>query len=98
MSKLWIIVSAVLLVALIGALLFDQLYEKTIITIDDKDYKMKDLSYYFYQVESQYDYYDQMFGGGGTYWDMTYDENSGATVRDMAKSGCSRQQYLQRNS
>ena len=62
------------------------MYERTIITIDGKDYKMSDLSYYFYQVESQYNYYDQMFGGNGTYWDMTYDEKSNTTVRDMAKT------------
>jgi foldase protein PrsA len=84
-SKRWIIASAILVVVLIGALLFDQFYKRTIMTIDDDKYYMDDLSYYFYGVESTYDYYDQMFGGGGTYWNMTYDETSGATTRDIAK-------------
>ena len=86
-SKPWIIASAVLIIILIGAILFDQLYERTVMTIDGEKYKMSDLSYYFYQVESEYAYYDQMFGGGGAYWDMTYDETTGATIRDMAKQG-----------
>lgn len=86
MSKPWIIASAVLFVILAVAMLFDQLYESTLLTIDGDKYKMNKLSYYFYTVESQYDYYDQMFGGGGTYWDMTYDEATGSTVRDEAKT------------
>ncbi len=84
-SKPWIITAVVLVVILIGALLFDQFYEKTIMKIDGENYSMSDVAYYFYSVESSYDYYDQMFGGGGAYWDMTYDEESGATVRDIAK-------------
>jgi foldase protein PrsA len=81
----WIIVSAVVLVAIIIGLLFDQFYERTVMTIDGKDYKMSDLAYYFYTVESTYDYYDQMFGGNGAYWDMTYNEDTGETVREAAK-------------
>ncbi len=84
-SKPWIITAAVLLVVLIGALLFDQFYERTILTIDGKAYKLSDLSYYIYSVESNYDYYDQMFGGSGAYWDMVLDEETGATLRDEAK-------------
>jgi foldase protein PrsA len=84
-SKPWIIGFCVLVVIMIGAMLFDQLYEKTILTIDGEKYKMSDVAYYFYTVESQYDYYDQMFGGSGSYWDMVFDEESGETVRDMAK-------------
>lgn len=82
----WIIVSAVLIVVLIVALLFDQLYERTIMTIDGKDYKMSDVGYYFYNVESTYDYYDQMFGGGGAYWDMVANDETGETIRDQAKN------------
>ena len=84
-SKPWIIAFGVIVIVMIGAMLFDQLYEKTILTIDGEKYKMSDVAYYFYTVESQYDYYDQMFGGSGSYWDMVFDEESGETVRDMAK-------------
>ncbi|MBH1941705.1 hypothetical protein I5677_12455 [Mobilitalea sibirica] len=82
-SKIWISISIVLAVLLFGAVLFDQLYKATIITIDEDKYSMDDLSYYFYNVETRYDYYNQMFGG--TYWDMSYDEASGTTMRDIAK-------------
>lgn len=81
----WIIVSAVVVVAIIIGLLFDQFYERTVMTVDGEDYKMSDLAYYFYTVESTYDYYDQIFGGNGAYWDMTYSEETGETVRDQAK-------------
>ncbi len=84
-SKPWIISFGVLVIILIGAMLFDQLYEKTILTVDGKKYKVSDVAYYFYNVESQYDYYDQIFGGNGSYWDMVFDEETGETVRDMAK-------------
>lgn len=85
MSKPWLIASAVLIVVLIAALLFDEFYESTLITIDGKKYQMSDMTYYFYTVETQFDYYDQMFGGGGAYWDMSFDEASGTTMRDQAK-------------
>lgn len=81
-SRRWIAVAAVLIVALIGGLLFDEFYEPTILKVDGKKYQMSDLSYYFYAVENQYEYYDQLFGGGGAYWDMN---NTGKTVRDTAK-------------
>lgn len=81
--KVLIISSIVAVVILVGGLLFDQFYESTVLTINKEKYHMDDLSYYFYTVESQYDYYNQMFGG--SYWDMTYDEETGATVRDAAK-------------
>ncbi|HWT77022.1 MAG TPA: hypothetical protein VN258_20160 [Mobilitalea sp.] len=86
MSKPWIIASSILVVILVGALLFDQLYESTLLTINGEKYKLSDLSYYFYNVESQYNYYDQMFGGTGSYWDMTYDQTSGTTVREQART------------
>ena len=81
-SKVWIVVAAVLLIALIGSLLFDQLYKRTILTIEGDKYYQEDLAYYFYGVESSYDYFDSMFGG--QYWDMVVDQNTGATARDMA--------------
>lgn len=85
MSKPWIIAFAVLVIFLIASLLFDEFYESTLLTIEGEKYQMSDLSYYFYTVESQYDYYDQMFGGGGAYWDMEVDEATGTTIRDQAK-------------
>lgn len=82
-SKILTIASAVFVVILVGTLLFDQFYERTYLTIDGEKYKLHDLAYYFYTVETQYDYLNQMFGG--SYWDMVYDESTGTTVRDMAK-------------
>jgi foldase protein PrsA len=79
---IWIISSIVLVVALVGSLLFDQLYKRVILTIDDDKYYMEDLAYYFYGVESAYDYYNQMLGG--QYWDMVVDQSTGSTTRDMA--------------
>lgn len=81
-SKVWIVAAAVLVVALIASLLFDQLYKRTLITIDGDKYYQEDLAYYIYGIESTYDYYDAMFGG--QYWDMVVDQNTGATARDMA--------------
>jgi foldase protein PrsA len=81
--KVLIIASIVFVVILVGGLLFDQLYKRALITVDGDKYDLQDLSYYFYTVENQYNQYDQMFGG--QYWDMSYDETSGATMRDVAK-------------
>ena len=81
-SKPWLITSLVLVVILIGALLFDQLYTPNIMTVDGKKYNLKDLSYYFYTVESRYASYNSMFGGD--YWDMPISEN-GASLRETAK-------------
>jgi foldase protein PrsA len=83
-SRPWIITAAILVVALVGGLLFDQLYESTLFKINNEKYKLSDLAYYFYNVESEYNYYDQMFGGGGAYWDMSFDDE-GTTVREQAK-------------
>ena len=82
--KIWIIPTIVIMVFLIGAILFDQFYKSTVLTIEDDKYYMDDLNYYFYTVESQYAYFDQLFGG--SYWDMTYDQSTGTTVRDIAKT------------
>jgi foldase protein PrsA len=81
----WAIVSSVLIVVLIGALLFDQLYVPAVLKVDGKKYTMKDLTYYFYNIEYQYNYYDSLFGGSGAYWDMVADEKTGKTYRDTAK-------------
>ena len=83
-QKVLAIASIVFVIILVGALIFDQLYESTLLTIDGKKYHLDDLSYYIYNTEYQYNYYDQMFGGSGTYWNMSADE-SGRTMRDIAK-------------
>lgn len=80
--KVWMITSIVLAIALIGSILFDQLYKRTIITINGDKYYMEDLTYYIYGIESAYDYYNQIFGG--QYWDMVVDQNTGKTARDVA--------------
>lgn len=82
-SKVWVVVTIILAVFLMGAILFDQLYKRELLTINGDKYDLQDLSYYFYGVESKYAYYDQVFGG--SYWDMTYDETTGTTMRDAAK-------------
>ncbi len=84
-SKVLTISSIVFVVILVGALLFDQLYESTLLTVDGKKHHFSDLSYYFYTVESQIDYYDQIFGGSGTYWDMPLSDESTTTIRDQAR-------------
>lgn len=81
----WLIASAVVIIALVVALLFDQLYKPTLMRIDGKAYTISDLSYYFYNVESRYSYLNSMFGGSSSYWDMTVDDKSGKTIRDAAK-------------
>ena len=83
-TKFLAIASIIFVALLVGALIFDQLYESTYLTVDGKNYHKDDLSYYIYNVEYQYDYYDQMFGGNGSYWNMSSDE-SGNTMRDIAK-------------
>ncbi len=84
-SKILTISSILFVVLLIGALLFDQLYEAPLLTVDGEKYTLKDLAFYFYTVEAQYDSYDQMFGGSGAYWDMTSNETTGATMREAAR-------------
>ncbi len=82
--KLWIIPSVVLGVFLILAILFDQLYERPIITLDDEKYHLDDLTYYFYNVESYYDTFDQYYASfGASYWDQA--GSNGQTIRETAK-------------
>jgi hypothetical protein len=81
-SKPWLITSLVIILVLIGALLFDQLYTPNIMSVDGKKYNLRDLSYYFYTTETKYASYDQMFGGG--YWDTKIAED-GTTLRQAAK-------------
>ncbi len=78
--RLWLIPSIILGVLLIAGLLFDQLYERVLITIDDEKYHQSDLNYYFFAMESTYSTYAQLFG-----WDMPYDEENGYTLGDVAK-------------
>ncbi len=78
---LWIVICAVLVAALIGGVAFDQLYKRVVLTVSGDKFNMADLSYYFYQTESQYDYINQLYGG--TYWDQTND--SGVSNREAAK-------------
>jgi len=79
---IWIVTSIILVVILLGGVLFDQLYKRVILTIDGDKYNMDDLSYYFYGVESKYDYINQLYGG--TYYD-TVEETTGLTYREAAK-------------
>jgi foldase protein PrsA len=81
----WIVTSIILLVVLLGGVAFDQLYKRVILTISGDKYNMDDLSYYFYEIESQYDYLDQLFYGG-TYWDQT-NQTTGQSNREAAKLG-----------
>lgn len=82
-SKVWIIVGAVLGLALIVGILIDQIYESPLVNIDGKKYYLKDMTYHFYNSEATYNYIDQLYGG--SYWDMSYSEGSDMTVRDYAK-------------
>lgn len=79
----WIVAGAILGLALIIGILFDQFYKSPLVTIDEKKYYLEDLTYQFYNTESTYDYINQMYGG--SYWDMPYNETSSMTVRDYAK-------------
>ena len=81
--KIWIVLSAAIGLFLIVAVLFDLLYKRPLVTIDDTDYYLEDMTYHFYSTESYYDYINQMYGG--TYWDMPHSEASNMTVRDYAK-------------
>jgi len=80
----WLIGAGIIIVALVVALLFDQLYKPTLMTIDGKSYNISDLAYYFYTVESRYGSYSSIFGDN-SYWDLTIDEESGQTVRDSVR-------------
>ncbi|NLO08674.1 MAG: hypothetical protein GX129_02240 [Clostridiales bacterium] len=81
--KVWMVVGAILGLALIVGILFDQLYKSPLVTIDDEKYYLEDLTYQFYNTESTYNYINQLYGG--SYWDMPYNESSDMTVRDYAK-------------
>lgn len=83
-SIVLIVIGVIIAVILCGGLLFDHLHKTPIITINGKVYDMHDLGYYFYAVESQYDYYNQMMGGN--YWDTVADKEKGTTVRDQAEA------------
>lgn len=80
--KVWLIPTIILSIVLIVALTFDQFYERVYLNINGSKYHLDDLRYYFYNVESRYDYIDQLYGGG--YWDMKYDQTSNYTVAEVA--------------
>lgn len=80
--KIWIISASILIVLLVGSILFDQLYQRVLLSINGDKYRQNDLGYYFYSVEAQYDSYVQFLGS--RYWDMQIDQTSGKTVRDQA--------------
>lgn len=82
--KIWIVFAAILGLVLIVTVLFDQLYKRPLITIDEKDYYLEDMTYQFYNTESYYDYINQIYGG--SYWDMPYNESSNISVRDYTRA------------
>lgn len=81
--KYWLIPTIILGVFLVAALLFDQLYERVLIKIDDDKYHLSDLSYYFYDVETGYNSYSSIFGPIN--WNTPYDESGSITLGDVAK-------------
>lgn len=81
--KVWIVVGTILGLALVVGVLFDQLYKRPLVTIDDKKYYLEDLTYQFYNTESTYNYINQLYGG--SYLDSPYSDGSDMTVRDYAK-------------
>ena len=81
--KYWLIPSIILGVFLVAALLFDQLYERVLIKIDDEKYHLSDLTYYFYDVETGYNSYSSIFGPID--WSTPYDESGSVTLGDVAK-------------
>lgn len=80
--KYWLIPTIILGVFLVVALLFDQLYERVLIKIDDDKYHLSDLTYYFYDVESGYNTYSSIFGPID--WNTPYDESGNVTLGDIA--------------
>ncbi len=80
--KVWLIPTIILSIVLVFAITFDQLYERVLLNIDGTKYHLDDLRYYYYDVESRYDYINQIYGGG--YWDMPYDETNNYTVAQVA--------------
>jgi len=86
--RVMIISLIVLVILFTGIISFEQFRKKVILTINEKKYDMEDMMYYFYITEAEHSYYDQLFQsmGGGSYWDMPYDEASGTTVREYAKT------------
>jgi foldase protein PrsA len=81
-SKLWIILSMILVVALVGGVLFDRLYQPVLLTLNGDKYHMNDLAYYFFNTEAQFTSYGSMFGDN--FWDMAGSSSSGGTMRDTA--------------
>jgi foldase protein PrsA len=85
--KVWISTLAVFAVLIAGVLFFDTFYQRPLLTIGDDKYYKEDLMYYFYTVEQEYSYSDQLYQQlfGSSYWDMPATDSSTKTMRDVAK-------------
>lgn len=82
---LWIIPAVILSIALIVGIVVDQHYEEVLVTVEEEDYRLSDLSYYIYNVESYYNSLDLYYRNFGmSYWDMAADETGETTTRDIA--------------
>lgn len=59
--------------------------DKLVVSVGDTKLNLEDVMYYIYAIESEGNYYDQMYQSyfGTGYWNMEYEE--GVTMRDMAK-------------
>lgn len=59
--------------------------DKLVVSVGDTKLNLEDVMYYIYAIESEGNYYDQMYQSyfNTGYWDMEYEE--GVTMRDMAK-------------
>lgn len=82
-----VVVAAILIIAIIGGLIYDNFKPRTEFTIDGEKVTMTDLMYYAYQAEAQYSYMDQIYQQfyGSSYWDMTSQSDSSKTNREAAK-------------
>lgn len=60
-------------------------FDKVVVTVNDSKVTLGDMMYYIYAVESQGNYYEQMYQAyfGTSYWDTEYEE--GKTIRQMLK-------------
>lgn len=87
-KKYYIIVGAVIILLLTSLVIFDQFHEKTLFTIEKEKYTLDDLRYYFYSVESEGQKMDETYKSlfQTSYWDMPYDQSTGATMRELAKN------------
>jgi len=80
---IWVAAAAVLGLALIAALLIDQLYKRPLVVVDGEKYYLEDMKYHIYTIEANYDYIDQLYGG--TYWDSANYNYPSMSNREYAK-------------